>query len=254
VLLALQAGVDTVDVPLRRAQAFAAMGGGALHITAVHRAAEGESVSAGSVELRMFEAERDIRRVCRTELQRALDGDQLQVVTGEFDAQIIATIRRLDADLAVLASHASVSRRAAEIARQTGASIVVARLPRSVESVLVATDLARPGYPVLRRVSELNVAPQTPVTLLHNLAPDEPAGVDAVAHLRRAGSALLPNAALVVTRRTDPADAILDHAAACDTDLIVVGIPRSGASGPLGFVAEDVVRRSNRTVLVTPLG
>lgn len=258
VLLALQSADAAACVAVGRAHSLSVVVGDALHVL---RVIEGHAPD----ELRRFEAERELRRVCRSELPEALGSDRLRVESGDFVSRTLETLRRVGAGLLVLATGPRAAADSAELAARSGLPVLVARSPRSAGGIVAATDLHQAGYPVVQLVARLRARLDAPVALLHNVAPPEPllgaAGElhreEKLAlqerHLRDVADELVPGARLYTLQRDSAATAIVEAGADDDCDLIVVGVPTRPRGAFDSAVAEDVVRRATRSVLVAPL-
>jgi nucleotide-binding universal stress UspA family protein len=154
--------------------------------------------------------------------------------------------------------------------------VLIAREQRPAKVVLAASDLERPGWPVLNEAARLARALGRPLVALHNVLwnvkLDLPAvGADWVwpglttltsevreqrtAELARVVGHLQVRAEAIVRSELSAADAIMSEASARDADLVVVGSRARGwlARWVTRTVAAEVAERARRSVLVTPL-
>jgi nucleotide-binding universal stress UspA family protein len=123
--------------------------------------------------------------------------------------------------------------------------------------VLLAVDDSEPrAVTQARAVSDLPGTDEVHVTLLHSFT-DNPSGASAsqVASVRRARE-ILDEAGVetnIYEESGDPTAAILDTAAEIDADVICVGGRERSPAGKalFGSVAQDVILRADRPVLVT---
>ena len=281
VLLALfERGKPTVS--LMRAFAFAGLKQAELHVLRVLPALTGldqrehyrHDFAAG------HSVDRTMRAIgsTRSWLRRVL-GDHaaaLTVVTaahGDFPEQVAQQAKLSNAGLIVMpAREASIGAAATCVACKCESPVLVARAAMQAETIVAATDLEVPGYPVLRAASALGRQLDAPLVTLHNMQPlTARSGMEATGswiggsglRLRRARepelaeiSAKLHAGALAVIRReSDPVAAILGEAHAHNADLVVVGARRRSWLDRIRFdsVATQVVDRAQRSVLITPV-
>lgn len=192
---------------------------------------------------------------------------------GDFIEQVARHAKRVDAALIVTpAREASIGAAATSLACKCNAPVLVARAAKRDQTIVAATDLQSPGYPVLRMAVALGRQLKAPLVTLHNVEPVAAVfGMDAnwflaglsVGAARRARapelaevSAKLHAGALAVVRREqDLVAAILNESRARDADIVVVGARRRSWLERLRVesVATQVVDRAQRSVLVTPL-
>ncbi|MBK7857884.1 MAG: universal stress protein [Archangiaceae bacterium] len=262
VLLLVEGADAAARVAVGRAHALSVIVGDALHVIRLLGEPHGERGN----ELALFEAERELRRVCRAELPEALGADRLEVRSGDVMTEALAAIARIGAGLLVLGSGPRAGALAAELASRSSVPVLVARPPRPLGAIVAATDLAHPGYPVVQLVARLRSRLESPVALLHNVAPvrlldddgcaaaeREQTVAEQTRRLHQVAAELLPGAELQTLQRGSAAVAILEAGARSDCDLIVVGVPARPRSAFDAAVAEDVVRGAQSSVLVAPL-
>ncbi|MCC6900418.1 MAG: universal stress protein [Polyangiaceae bacterium] len=198
---------------------------------------------------------------------------RLRIRFGALVDQVAIHAAKLGAGLVVLApGKGRVGSRVIELARVSGLPVLVARRAGSGAGILAATDLADPDYPVLRQAAELSRRLSTPLVAIHNVnpitttpslempwpvagLPGEIATESKRALLGLASESLPVDTEAVLGTDVNPSDAILHEAAVRDVDLVVVGTrPRSWFDRVvMGSVAQVVVNRARRSVLVTPL-
>lgn len=170
------------------------------------------------------------------------------------------------------AREASIGAAGTLLAYKCNIPVLVARAASRDETIVAATDLEVPGFPVLRAASAMGHRLQAPLITIHNVQPVS-ARFNAGATWRWAGqcvrtarrlhrpklaeiSANLHASAIAIVRRdTDPVAAILDEARTHNADLVVVGAKRRHWLGRshAASVATQVVDRAHLSVLVTPI-
>jgi nucleotide-binding universal stress UspA family protein len=191
------------------------------------------------------------------------------VRTGHFVEQVVCHLSACRAELIVIPGDRwRVGAIATSLARRTGLKVFVARQPAVGGTILAATDLTQPGYPVVRQAVRLASALHVPVTVFHNVDPlsradDEAEDRDDAAVLglrleaRLAGAVReLPTAVTPLVRsEIDPAFALKQETKKRDIDIVVVGVQeRSRLRRWLhGSIASRVAGRAERSVVVTPL-
>jgi nucleotide-binding universal stress UspA family protein len=244
-LLAVETIDEAAGVALARAQAFALLRGGGLCILRV--------CPPGTAAVEVFCAEQELRKQCRRQLEESLGSDRLVVCAGDFTDEVKRASSTCGADLIVIAADGTAAERAARIARQTSLPVLVARPPRTEGTLVAATDLARPKYPVVRQVAELAARLDAQAVLLHSAA--DPDGVGRQHELlKTVATSLAPGAELLVTRDGDPLEAILAAERRYDCDLTVVGATVGSKPDLVApSLAEEVVRNAKGSVLITPV-
>jgi nucleotide-binding universal stress UspA family protein len=159
------------------------------------------------------------------------------------------------------------------MARAAGCPVLVAREGFALRTILAATDMQHPDFPVLRCAGRLGRRADGKVIALHNIAPlavmaggvlgprvavayERPTPVDLEAKLVALSPELGTAAAAIVRSEHESAHAIVDEARRQNAGLIVVGTHyRTWWQRVLGSsVAAGVVSRTERCVLVTPVG
>lgn len=242
VVLAL-AGLDAAGaVALLRAHAFAAASAARLLVLWV--------VSPRLV----FRSETlsRLRTFCARELPYPLGPGVCRVVAGDFVAEVARFAEH--SDLVVLGASRWAGRAAEQLARGSQLPVLVAR-PARRGCVLGATNLEHARYPVLSQLATLQRRLETKAVVVHSVGHDEPEAAvkSRLERLRTAAGDRLAWADLVVTQQASPVLAILSLARQHDSDLIVVGAPRTEVRMFGRSVTEEVVARARRSVWVTPL-
>jgi len=193
--------------------------------------------------------------------------------SGDFVRHVAAHAREIDASLIMVSPGESRAGQAsAKLACAAQLPVLVARQATFQESIVAATDLREPTYPVLRTAAALSRRLDAPVIALHNMspvalsAPEQiacPATLDTLQsrdrareHLEHALSRLSEQSTAVVADEVDLVAAILREAQARNVGLITVGTrPRSWFERLLSSsVAARVIDGTERSVLVVPIG
>lgn len=192
---------------------------------------------------------------------------------GDFVHESAIRCVELGASVVVVAAEGPrLGSRVTGLVQASGRPVLVARQAGSADCMIAATDLESASFPVLSDASALAQLLTTRVVAIHNLAPlcvilggglSRPLSIPPDEREVEERSDLLLHAAghvtscdaAVVRHERDPAAAILDEARSREADLIVVGSRRRRWTGRMiaGNVAERVVARASRSVLVTPL-
>jgi nucleotide-binding universal stress UspA family protein len=206
--------------------------------------------------------------------------ERFAVVHGDFTETVVGHAEQIGAMLIVVApTEGHIGHAATTLAHKSGIPVLVAREAGHEGTIVAATDMKTPDYPVLREAAEIGERLGEPVIAVHNFYVPTVAmmGVDASWPMPpltvpplpteryravRQGQLVeaskhLPGKALAIVRtEDDPVEAILDEAQLHDADVVVVGtrvrswFARLGAAG----IAAKVVNRTTRSVLVTPIG
>jgi nucleotide-binding universal stress UspA family protein len=179
----------------------------------------------------------------------------------------------LNPALIIVAPRATrLGRTATSIASLTGVPVLVARKATREATILAATDLENPGYPVLSKAARLGLRLGAPVVAIHNVHSMPvvvgfevayPVIVEPGTHacrtrserLRRAAQRLPLQAEAVVRSEASVVEAILGEARSRSADIVVVGTRLRNWFDRLvnGSIAARVVSRAKRSVLVMPL-
>lgn len=267
---------------LARARALADDIGAALHLVRVLPEAEGAAPRSArrtlpellrSVERTLF-AHRTTRDWMRSALPEGRGVERFAILHGEFVDRVAVYAREVEAQLILVAPREEdAGELVTQLAEATRTPVLVARAPAKNQTIIAATDLQDPEYPVLNLAAALGRQLETSVIAVHNFRLDaaspevgqgaaggagqaESARAERLARLEQA-SRHLPTAARALVRHDDDhADAILEAARAEEADLVVVGTRRRAwfERFPSGNVASRVVDRAQRSVLVTPVG
>jgi nucleotide-binding universal stress UspA family protein len=221
---------------------------------------------------RCLAAARAAKIWCDDVLPEPLPPKRLRIRIGRFVEDAASRAAEVDAALIVLApSTGWLGITATALAHASSIPVLVARGPLSENTLLAATDLEDESFWVLRKAVELGARLGAPVVALHNVSclavgfshklpscaasagggPAESRGLRLVRATERLGAAM----GTILATELDPVDAILDQARAHDARLIVVGTrpDYEGDRFIARSVAAEVVNRSDRSVLVTPL-
>jgi universal stress protein E len=195
-------------------------------------------------------------------------------------AEICRTAREHDVDLVVIGSsqkrgvrHMVVGGTAEKVVRCAHSRVLIARRSPASASVLAATDLSDPTYPVIAAAADYAERRRGALSVLHCLEPESsplpPVGdmlsnfVPSRSGLRLKGEATLGRAmaglGITATRVVEDAPArtaILREADARACEMIVIGT--SGRRGlvrlALGNLAESILRAAPCSTLVVRLG
>lgn len=232
-----------------------------------HNAAEGLAIASGHA------AARDrLRAFCDAVLTERLPEDRLFVRAGGL-AKVAVELAGEASAAPVVLGPGSDGKTAAEVACRARVPVLVARRAR-LGSIVAATDLADPRFPVLRQAGQLAGRADERATVVHNVPAMPGVGLPGGALGARLG--LVPEETIlseyrwrlhavvrslgiaadpVVVSRPSAADAILEIAREHDADLVVVGThARSWLARLLSpSIAEVVVDRADGSVLVMPL-
>ncbi|MEO8182339.1 MAG: universal stress protein [Deltaproteobacteria bacterium] len=279
VLFALpDGGLPTVS--LRRALALARTLEAELHVLRVVFGRWPRSPASPQVDLLtitradeyVIQSERNLREWLTEVSPTGWLPDEVCTRSGDFVSHAAARAVEIDASLIVVPPG---GRHAGEVAVKLACAaqlpVLVARDATFEESIVAATDLKDPTYPVLRTAASLSRRLDAPVIALHNLSPmvliasrglgcavAPDAGrshARAREHLERAVRRLSSQTTIVVAEEVDPADAILHEAQARNADLITVGTRRRSWLERLlvSSLAARVVNGTERSVLVVPI-
>lgn len=203
---------------------------------------------------------------------------RLEVSTGPFVRDVSDRASQLGARLIVVVpDRQRFGARAAKLARRAAVSVLVSHDAASVGSTVVAaTDLADPIYPVLRQAGVFGDVLHAQVVAVHNLNPLLIAGDGSMfgpvlarryaptAELERRARQLEQAARTgvhggaelaVLTSRVRTVDGILQAATAYTAHLIIVGTRAHGWLRQLfrSALAARVVNRASCLVLITPI-
>jgi len=211
---------------------------------------------------RYLEACRQLQAWC----QDLVPPECWQVRMGNFFEEVEIHTQTLHIDLVVLApGNPHAGERVTSLARTTGLPVLFSRATIAANrTVVAATDLLGPHYPVLDRAADFGLRLGARVVALHNVAPrtrleSNPAqyrtGVRRE-QLTRATSQLSIAVTSVVAREADPVEAILRQAVGEDAGVILVGTRRHSWMHRLitDSVSARVVDEAQRSVLVIPFG
>lgn len=211
-----------------------------------------------------------------TELMGDSGQDYLQLSSGPYVRDTADRARQLGARLIVVVpDRPRFGRCAAKLARRAAASVLVSHdgAP-SGSTIVAATDLTDPSYPVLHEAETLRGALHAPVVAVHNLNPWLIAGEGSlfrppftsrsraqVGEIERCTRQLERAArgggaeVVLLSSRVRTVDAILQASTAYGAHLIIVGTrARSWFRRMWGrALAASVVNRARCLVLITPI-
>jgi nucleotide-binding universal stress UspA family protein len=195
----------------------------------------------------------------------------MELCFGGYVERVAEHAARLGARAIVVQGDGMQSAKAPGLAHRTGVPVLVARKPSPAKRIVACTDLRDTRYPVLRCAAELATKLHAPVMAVHNIPVLNLVGdfggiplthwfkstslVHCTTQLMRASEQLAVTAIPIVLNELNSVDAILQQARAFEADLIVAGTyGRNWCARALtGSVAADLVARSPRSVLLTPL-
>ncbi len=188
----------------------------------------------------------------------------VDVRIGTLHTVATAVGRKRRPDLIVFGATHDSGPVAVAIAEALEVQVLVARDHLPEGRIIASTDLASVDYPVLRTASSLGQLLAEPVTYFHNAGPSTRMPVDAPTRSEEAAATAQARlrhlahdagADAVVHRSSATADAIIEVSLARCTDVIVMGHrPRSWLTRRFrGRVVENVVTRSQRSVLIVPI-
>jgi nucleotide-binding universal stress UspA family protein len=212
---------------------------------------------------RLISAARHARALCDRALIERLPGPQLIARLGTFVEQVALRAVELQADfIAISPNRKRLAPTVQQLARACNRAILVPRRCGSFMTLLAATDLEEPDTPLLRRAAQLGRHLNAKVVALHAV-PSASNGADQPSLERRllaldgaarslGGQFESGQFESVVLRTADPAQDIIHQAQRIDADIIFVGT-RPHATARARETAARVMRRAQRSVLVTPL-
>lgn len=232
--------------------------------------------SAGLRSLLRASAGARLQRVVRASGPQQLSGTVAELLTERrhLVSQVARYSTELQADIIVLPPwRVGLGRLVTSLACRSGAAVLVAREPAASDTILAATDLESPSYPVLRTASEIGCSLDARLVAVHNvnpccvfvgagsswpdvlLLPADPGRAARIEHLDWACETLPARAQPVIRDEVSIVNAILDEAQVQDADLVVVGARERGWwQRPFsGAAAARVVDRARHSVLVTPI-
>jgi len=275
----LAAGERSPLLALIRASELAAELEAELHVLRVlapPRGLPATDTPQKSAEIRLFEAVLGCQQETRTLWAQVLGrngGDaRIDVRVGPFVAEVAQHAAALHAMLVVVPAHdAELGARVTLIARTLDLPVLVARPPAKGETILAATDLRDPTYPILQLAANLARHLALSVIALHNFTPlrvdtflrasgpvssaEQDELTACAQRLDVATGALDAPSEGVVACLASTVDAILGLARSSGSDVIVVGTRAQpvGATALPPSVASEVAERAVSSVLVAPL-
>jgi nucleotide-binding universal stress UspA family protein len=196
------------------------------------------------------------------------------IAHGDFVEQVAVQAAELGVVLIVVPPrNARMGRQVTSLARASNVPVLVMLKAVQSESIVAATDLGSPDYPVLRKAAELCRQLDAPLVAIHNINPVSvlmmgietawqiPLPAEGSKHkadtdrLAALSAKLSVDARPVIRHDVTAVDAILGEAREQDAGLVVVGTRRRQWSDRFlaRSIAAQVVNRARRSVLVTPL-
>lgn len=263
---------------LKRALAFSRVLQAELHVLRVLPVLGRLDLEASRRENSSGTMDRTLRAIgdTRSWLRQVLGQDEAAVTQviaapGDFLDQVAHQAKKVSAMFIVVpAREACIGATATSLACKANVPVLVARATAREDTIVAATDLETPDYPVLRIGAALGRKLDAPLVTFHNLmprrsmfglhtswSPDAPfTDGRQSGRLAEISAKLHAQALAVVRRETDSAAAILGEAREREADLVVVGARRRRWLDRLQLesVAAQVVDRAAQSVLVTPVG
>ena len=267
VLFAWDAANPRPILALLRAQVYAQMLGAELFVLAVFDVMHQSSTNTIQPWFQFDRAQRFLSNTLPD-----LDDSHVQMKTGIFAELVALASMDLDADLVVIPpAERNAGKQANQIATTAEVKVLVARSPQFRNTVVAATDLRHPGYPVVAAAGLFRQYLSAELVLIHNVVPVVfSGGLEAAWPLTGAPSARslsqvtlrLRQVALscgacseaLVAVAWNTANTILKTAQERDADLVVIGTrPRTRWEQLLDSgVAVRVIRAARQSVLIVP--
>lgn len=267
VLFAWDAANPRPILALLRAQVYAQMLGAELFVLAVFDVMHQSSTNTIQPWFQFDRAQRFLSNTLPD-----LDDSHVQMKTGIFAELVALASMDLDADLVVIPpAERNAGKQANQIATTAEVKVLVARSPQFRNTVVAATDLRHPGYPVVAAAGLFRQYLSAELVLIHNVVPVVfSGGLEAAWPLTGAPSARslsqvtlrLRQVALscgacseaLVAVAWNTAHTILKTAQERDADLVVIGTrPRTRWEQLLDSgVAVRVIRAARQSVLIVP--
>lgn len=267
VLFAWDAANPRPILALLRAQVYAQMLGAELFVLAVFDVMHQSSTNTIQPWFQFDRAQRFLNNTLPD-----LDDSHVQMKTGIFAELVALASMDLDADLVVIPpAERNAGKQANQIATTAEVKVLVARSPQFRNTVVAATDLRHPGYPVVAAAGLFRQYLSAELVLIHNVVPVVfSGGLEAAWPLTGAPSARslsqvtlrLRQVALscgacseaLVAVAWNTAHTILKTAQERDADLVVIGTrPRTRWEQLLDSgVAVRVIRAARQSVLIVP--
>lgn len=267
VLFAWDAANPRPILALLRAQVYAQMLGAELFVLAVFDVMHQSSTNTIQPWFQFDRAQRFLSNTLPD-----LDDSHVQMKTGIFAELVALASMDLDADLVVIPpAERNAGKQANQIATTAEVKVLVARSPQFRNTVVAATNLSHPGYPVVAAAGLFRQYLSAELVLIHNVVPVVfSGGLEAAWPLTGAPSARslsqvtlrLRQVALscgacseaLVAVAWNTAHTILKTAQERDADLVVIGTrPRTRWEQLLDSgVAVRVIRAARQSVLIVP--
>lgn len=253
---------------LRRGFALSKVFGGELYVLEVLR---GEPIHrvltphlslsfAISDEAALVEAHRRTWERC-VEVAPDLGLHRVLVRSGALLAETARAISEIVPDLVVVQGHPLLhGRDISGLAGSMRVPIFVAKHFEENDTIVAATDLRDPEYPVLREAASLSRRLDAPLVFVHHAElasiPGSAPSHRWVEQLSEAAERMAPRAESVLSEGVSVTDGILAEAQLRRADVVVVGVRRASwrARNHGKSVASTVVEKAQRSVLVTPIG
>lgn len=219
--------------------------------------------------------ERKTWRWCNRRLLKSVAPENVIVKEGEYVSEIIRAGQEMDTVLIVLPDSMGLpGEDVTRIADETGVPVLVSRHPRGGKTILAASDLSSDTLRVLSKSLDFRDKLNSCIIFMHNIEPGDgipsshsETGLESeqISEEERAGTIkqilrifapeLGPDIKSVIMNRADTPGAILEVAKNTQADIVVVGVHHhSWLDQAFGTrIAENVVDRSDRSVMVVPV-
>lgn len=217
----------------------------------------------------LLRTQRALQRYAHVEVGLEVPLADIHVDFGELEATLLQLSRRREVAMVVLASAADAGRsgqseRLHRLLRDCPRPLLVVG-PRSIAPrVVAATDFSEPSLPVVQQASAIASALGNRLAVVHNIQPGSWGYIDGIGVLtspqladqrvRRGRDWLKELHAvgdMVITRKPQAADGVLDTARELSAQLLVVGVKHQQST--LHCTADAVLDGAHRSVLFVPV-
>lgn len=267
VLFAWDAANPRPILALLRAHAYAQMLGAELFILAVFDVMHQSSTNPIQPWFQFDRAQRFLNSTLPD-----LEDSHVQMKSGIFAELVALASQDLDADLVVIPpAEKNAGKQANQIATTAEVKVLVARTPQFRNTVVAATDLSHPGYPVVTAAGLFRQYLSAELVLIHNVVPVVFSGgleaawpltgapsarsLSRTTHrLRQVAQSCGACSEALVAVAWNTANTILKTAHERDADLVVIGTrPRTRWEQLLDSgVTVRVIREARQSVLIVP--